>query len=39
MAQRLLDDYRRLLLGPIALELPPRQLPPLTELRSPPPAG
>ena len=27
MAQRLLDDYRRSLLGPIALELPPEELP------------
>ncbi len=28
MAQRLLDDFRRSLLGPIALELPPEELPP-----------
>jgi ribosome biogenesis GTPase A len=27
MAQRLLDDFRRSLLGPIALELPPEELP------------
>ena len=38
MAQRLLDDYRRLLLGPIALELPPRQ-PPAPEDGGPPQAG
>jgi ribosome biogenesis GTPase A len=29
MAQRLLDDFRRSLLGPISLELPPLALPPV----------